>query len=180
MIRRSMRGVAAALALVVPMLVLVATTEVASAAPCAIESGYEGGISIGTNAVNGTVTPGQTITVSGTGFPPGCDVVILVNGSSVATVTTDAAGSFSTGVTLGSSISGTVTIGAQAGSFVRTLTLTVATGTTPTPTPAPATPLPRTGSDSTMRLTGMGLALVAAGGLALVTARRRTRVVVSV
>jgi LPXTG-motif cell wall-anchored protein len=178
-----MRGVAAALALVVPMLVLVATTEVASAAPCSIESGYEGGISIGTNAVNGTVTPGQTITVNGTGFPPGCDVVILVNGSSVATVTTDAAGSFSTGVTLGSSISGTVTIGAQAGSFVRTVTLTVATGATPTsapPTTVAPTPLPRTGSDSTMRLTGMGLALVAAGGLALVTARRRTRATVTV
>lgn len=179
MIRRSMRGVAAALALVLPMLVLVATTEVASAAPCTIQSGYEGGISIGTDAVNGTVTPGQTIKVSGTGFPAGCDVVILVNGSSVATVTTDAAGSFSTGVTLGSSISGSVTIGAQAGSFVRTLTLTVASTTATTPTTTAPTPLPRTGSDSTMRLTGMGLALVAAGGLALATARRRTRATVS-
>lgn len=162
----------------------------ASAQPlCEITPTYEGTAVIG--VVGGTtVTPGETITLVGSGFPPNCTLEIIVDGGVVGTVVTDGTGSFSTGVALGSNISGTVTVGVQAGDFVRTITLqvegaptttTVGPGTTTTTVavtpaqplrPATAGPLPITGGDSSVFLAA-GVALVVLGGLTVLAVRRR-------
>lgn len=122
----SVRRIGVALALVASALAMVLVTpSTASAAPCVVGPEYSGTATIGVTPA-GPVRPGEEITITGTGWPPGCDVVISVDGAVVGTVVTDANGAFSFGTTLGSSISGTVTIGATAGDFTRNITLEVA------------------------------------------------------
>ncbi|MCC5953470.1 MAG: LPXTG cell wall anchor domain-containing protein [Acidimicrobiia bacterium] len=182
-------GGALALLCVMLMALVGVFASPASAQPiCVITPTYEGTAVIG--VVGGTtVTPGETITLEGSGFPPNCTLEIIVDGGVVGTVVTDGTGSFSTGVTLGSTISGTVTVGVQAGDFVRTITLQVegapVTTTTAAPTtttaavtpaqplrPAATGPLPITGGDSSAFLAA-GVALVVLGGLTVLAVRRR-------
>lgn len=159
--------------LMLALAAVVVTPTGASAAPCVID-GYSAGATVSVQPP-GPYTPGQQIQIIGTGFPPGCEVTITVDGVIVGTATTDANGAFSFGVTLGSTI-GTVTIGVSAGSFTRDLSIqvgTAATTATTTPsTPTTAAPLPRTGSDS-RTLAGVAFGLVALGGGIVMTTKRR-------
>ena len=174
--RTTFRGVVAlAAGLILAAGLSVAAPSVAGAAPCSVDPTYEAGVVLG---VSGSVTPGQAITITGSGFPPGCEVTITIDGGIVGTVTTSASGTFSFGTTLGSSISGSISIGASAGSFTKTISVPVTSpgGGTPTPTPTGAGgsgSLPRTGSSSS-QLAGIALALLAAGGLLVVATRRRS------
>lgn len=158
--------VCAALALAIAM--VVALPSVASAAPCVIDPDYAGGPSITTNP-SGTVQPGQQIEIIGTGFPAGCEVDIVINGTVIGTVTTSADGSFSFPYTIPSDFLGTLTIVITAGDFSQTITLQVVAPTVTTTAPPP---LPVTGSDSDGMI-GIGLALVALGGLLVLGTRKR-------
>jgi len=124
--RTTFRGVVAlAAGLLLAAAMSVAMPSVASAEPCVVDPAYEAGVTLGVSG-GGTVTPGQTIEITGSGFPPGCEVTITIDGGIVGTVTTSASGTFSFGATLGANISGSVTIGATAGSFTKTITVPVA------------------------------------------------------
>ena len=170
MTQANVRRIGAVAALLLATLVaVVAMPGTAHAAPCDLSGDYAGSATI-TVTPAGPVSPGQQITVEGTGWPPNCEVDITVNGVVVGTVTTSPTGTFTFGYTLGSNISGTVVVGAVAGSFVRTVDLPVASTTTTT-TPASGD-LPRTGSDSNV-LVGAGIGLLAVGGLLLLATRKR-------
>ena len=165
------RRIGAVVALLLASLVaIVALPGTAHAAPCDLTGNYAGSATI-TVQPAGPVSPGQEITVIGEGFPPNCEVDITVNGVVVGTVTTSPTGTFTFGYTLGSNISGTVTIGAVAGGFVREVTLPVMTSGATTTVPA-AGPLPRTGSDTDW-MVGAGIGLLAVGGLLLLATRKR-------
>lgn len=140
---------------------------------------YEATATIG--ATPATVTAGQVITVSGSGFPPNYPLTIFLNGTEIRKLTTDATGSFSFPYT---------TTSAEAGRQLRftvdfcnvalSTTVTVSTassggsttgaggGTTGTG----STSLPATGSDSA-DLARVGILLVAGGALAIAATRRR-------
>lgn len=149
---------------------IVAIPSVASAAPCVIDEEYSGGTTVTTDP-SGTVAPGETIDIIGTGFPADCEVDIVIDGTVVGTVTTNADGSFSFPYTIPADFLGTLTIVISAGDFSQTITLQVAQPTTTT-----LQQLTPTGSDST-GIAGFGIALVAAGGLLVLLARKRRETV---
>jgi hypothetical protein len=165
---KSIRGAVAGLILVVGF--VVALPSVASAAPCVIDEEYSGGPTITTDP-SGTVEPGDTIDIIGTGFPPNCEVDIVIDGTVVGTVTTTSDGTFTFPFTIPTSFLGSLTIIITAGEFSQTITLQVAQPTTTT-----QQPLTPTGSDSA-GVAGFGVALVAAGGLLVLLARKRREAV---
>jgi len=125
-----------------------------------------------------TVTQGQSLTITGTGFAPNCSVTVEALGQTV-TVVTDAAGGFTavfstTGVAPGSYIATAV----QSNLSLSTNFNVVAAAVTPVTTVTPVTPistgtLPTTGSNNTTTIVSAGLGLLAVGGLLVLFARKR-------
>jgi LPXTG-motif cell wall-anchored protein len=118
-----------------------------------------------------TPSPGQTITVSGTGAKAGAHVSASIGGVTIGTGTAAADGSFSFNAVVPSDASGTVTVTVDCNadnpnSVVEAITITVGATTT--------APLPVTGSSSTLPLTKLAVVLLSAGALMLVVSRRRS------
>lgn len=115
-----------------------------------------------------TPVPGQTITISGTGFPASTTVTITINPT--FTATSDASGAWSTSFIVPTDLGlGTHTITATAGTVTATTTFTVVAGET---TEAAAT-LPTTGS-GTSDMLRWGVGLLACGGVLVGLGRRRS------
>ncbi len=114
-----------------------------------------------------TPTVDDSIVVNGTGCDPGPVTLTLTQGGQsvvVGQLTADADGSYSGSVAIPASFSaGTATLSDTCGNSL-TLTIGAIAGVA----------LPRTGSDSTGTLWRVAVALVAAGGLLVLTARKRT------
>jgi hypothetical protein len=125
------------------------------------------------------VIPGQQVIVSGTGFAPNSTVVISPASSPttvLATVTTDASGSFSVPVTIPAGTSpGSLTLratGVAPDGVARTVTQTVNVAAPGTP------PLVRTGGSRTSTFINWASVLIAVGFVVIVGVRRtylRTR-----
>ena len=115
-----------------------------------------------------TPTPGQTITVSGTGAAKSGAVTASLDSAVIGSGTADTAGEFSFSATIPTTASGAeeLTVNCGGGS-VDVLTFTVAAAVTGSGN------LPATGSSSTLPLVGAALAAVAIGGGVLALARRR-------
>ena len=140
---------------------------------CQASPTYNPSAAIGANPI--TVTQGQSVTITGTGFAPNCSVTVTALGQSV-TVTTDAAGGFTavfstTGVAPGSYIATAV----QSNLSLSTNFNVVAAAVTPVTTATPVTTgsLPVTGSNSTTTYVSAGLGLLAVGGMLVLFARKR-------
>lgn len=119
------------------------------------------------------VTPGQTITVSGTGCAANSTVKTSFDGVMLNSTTAGSDGSFSESVTIPANASvGTHTITSTCGSLVLSSTLTVRAASTSTGGTSTGGTLPRTGTNS-RPLVNMGLGLLAVGGLFLVVARKK-------
>lgn len=136
---------------------------------------------VGTSQVN--VTPGQTITVSVSGFAPSSQVNLAIDGQAIGSLTTDASGSGSGSFTVPSNLSpGTHTLSASGtagagGTCDPSTTLTVA-GAAAGP-PGAAAPgagaggaLAFTGSD-TLRFFWIGFAALTVGAALVIAVRRR-------
>ena len=104
------------------------------------------------------------VRVTGTGCPPGSDVLVEVQGGASAEGVADETGAFDIDVVIGTA-PGTYTITVTCGDVVQVFTVTI---------PA-AAPLPDTGAGTSIPMTRLGAVLVAAGGLAVYLARRRAR-----
>jgi LPXTG-motif cell wall-anchored protein len=125
-----------------------------------------GGTSVG--GTDNTPDAGQTITVSGTGCKAGETVNFFFDGEPAGSTTADENGNFSGPVTVPPDASpGPHTITAQCGAVVMAFEIEV------NPAAVAAAPIPRTGSSSTIPLTSIALALLGAGGLFVLFARRR-------
>jgi LPXTG-motif cell wall-anchored protein len=113
------------------------------------------------------VSPGQQITVSGTGAEPNGAVSASIGSTQIGSGTASATGTYSFSATIPSTASGTVTVSVSCGDGggVDALTITVASTS--------ENGLARTGSSDAMPFTTMGIGLVTAGALVLVVARRR-------
>ncbi len=127
---------------------------------------YEGSTTF--TADRTTASPGETVTVIGTGWGAGEQVEISVNDSPSQTVTADASGRFEFPYTVPADLEGTVTIIAECGAIGQALTISAAEGGAVQV--AGNQQLPRTGSDS-LPLAGIAALLVAGGVLAVVGAR---------
>lgn len=163
-VRKPFRSFAAGLVLIVST--LVTFSDVASAAACVIDPEYSSGPVITTDP-SGTVSPGEQIEIIGTGFPPNCEIQIIIDNTVVGTVTTTPEGTFSFPYTVPTNFVGSLTIVITAGEYSQTITLQVATPTTTT-----QPPLEPTGSDSAT-LASVGLVLIAGGGLLVLFTRKR-------
>jgi LPXTG-motif cell wall-anchored protein len=113
------------------------------------------------------VSPGDKITISGTGAEPNGAVSASVGGTSIGSGTASATGTFSFSATVPSTASGTISVSVNCGdgAGVDALTVTVASTS--------AEGLPRTGSSDAKPATMLGIGLVTAGALALGISRRR-------
>jgi hypothetical protein len=131
---------------------------------------YEGATTF--TADRTTAMPGETITVLGTGWGPGEQVDIQVDGSPSQVVTADSSGEFEFPYTVPADLEGTVTITAVCGPIGQALTISAGQGAAGAAQVQVAgnQQLPRTGGDSFPLLRVGGL-LVAAGALAVVAAR---------
>lgn len=126
------------------------------------------------------VTPGQVITVSGTGCPANSKVSTRFDTTPVGSTVADSMGSYTERVTIPTNATvGTHTIVSTCGSVVLSSTITVRAastggtgGTTTGTTGTTGGTLPRTGANS-RPLVNMGLGLLAVGGLFLVVARKK-------
>lgn len=122
-----------------------------------------------------TLIPGQTVAVSGGGFAAGSTVTLSLNpgGTALGSDTVDADCTFSTTVTIPTSVLGTsFTIqasGTDPSGNARVLSAAVTVGAAD----AAAGGLPTTGSNSTQPLTVAGIGLVLIGAAAVVVVRRR-------
>ena len=125
-----------------------------------------------------SVSCGQAVVISGKDFLPDTEVTLTVGGEVIGTAMTDSQGSFSFTWTVPCTLSGSVTVTAtdQQNTLSVALTVGAAGGPSPTTAPRPASSgtLPRTGSDSDV-LVRAGLLLVAAGGLLVLSTRKRSR-----
>lgn len=133
-----------------------------------------------------TASPGDTITVSGTGCPSGSDVVTSFDDTQVGSTTANESGAFSVDIALPAEASpGTHTITSRCGSVVLSSTITIlgddgddggagpGTGVTGTSNGGVSNgALPRTGFQ-TERLLQAGVVLTAAGGAILALSRSR-------
>ena len=125
-----------------------------------------------------TVSPGGTVTVSGTSFVPASQLTIGLSpgGEQLGTTTVGANGSFSTTVTIPSSLapgSYSITVngtGCNGKAIALSSAITVTAGVTTTTTPG----LPFTGSNVALPV-GLGLALLGIGLFAVIYSRRRPR-----
>lgn len=141
---------------------------------------YEATASIG--ATPATVTAGQVVTVSGSGFPPNYPLTIFLNGTEIRQITTDANGAFSFPYTTTSADAGrqlrfTVDFCNAALSTTVTVSSTgsgssTGAGSGSTGAGSGSSSLPATGSDSA-DLARIGVLLVAGGALAIAATRRR-------
>ena len=126
-----------------------------------------------------TVTLGQSVQVSGSGYDPGAPVDIFMDGVFVKTVTTDGTGSFSTSVTpqrAGEVDVAAVGPSAGEGDAPRTLSATVSVVAAAAAPPGGGGVLPFTGAGDVAALVALALLLLVAGGqLVAVGARRSTR-----
>jgi hypothetical protein len=118
-----------------------------------------------------TVSPGQTITVSGTGAVADATVVASIGDAVVGSGQSDSTGNFSFSATIPAGLSGTQTLSVNCGEAAGVDAITLTVGATTTTT----APLPVTGSSHTIPLTKLAVGLVAVGGIAVVVARRRSR-----
>ena len=141
---------------------------------CAIDiTDYEGSATISTDNISPEA--GETITFTGTGFPPNTVVPLAVNGESIGSPTTDETGAFSFTYTVPTDLApgAQLEFSATCGAFVLTQTITIsAPGVTPPTTPTQQ-PLPVTGGDFDWAIRA-GLALIAVGGLVVLAVRRRS------
>jgi len=114
-----------------------------------------------------TVAPGQTITVTGSGADPGDTVTAAIN-STIGSGDADANGNFSFPATVPADLSpGTYTLTVRCGDGATDIIIEVGL------IPVSTGPVPRTGSNSPLPFAKLGIALIAAGGLALAVSRRR-------
>lgn len=160
---------------------LVAVLALAVPAVPAGAQEYPGGGSITVVPVN--PSPGQTITVTATGFEPGSPVTFTLFSAPIdlGTVNADASGVASASYALPSNFPlGAHTVQA-AGTAPDGSPLTLSTtinvvpaGSTGT-SPGRSGSLPRTGSDSTNLLRGAALLIAAGGAVVLVTRKRSAR-----
>jgi LPXTG-motif cell wall-anchored protein len=113
------------------------------------------------------VTPGQQITVSGTGAEPNGAVSASVGGTTIGSGKATATGSYSFSATIPANAAGTVSVSVSCGDGggVDALTVTVASTS--------SEGLARTGSSDTMPAATLGIGLVTAGAVALGISRRR-------
>jgi LPXTG-motif cell wall-anchored protein len=115
-----------------------------------------------------TPTPGQTITVTGSGCPANSPVNFFFDDQAAGSTTADGNGDFSGQATVPSNASsGTHTVTAQCGAVVMGFQVEVS------PAGTAAAAIPRTGSSTTIPLASIALALLAVGGLFVLFARRR-------
>ena len=115
-----------------------------------------------------TPTPGQVVTISGTGAALSGAVTASLDGAEIGAGTADTAGEFSFSATIPTTATGSETLSVDCGggsvdSAVLTVTATVGGSDT----------LPATGSSSPLPLAGAAVAALAIGGGAIVIARRR-------
>lgn len=125
------------------------------------------------------VAAGESVGVSGAGYAAGAQVRVSAAGVTLATITADASGSFSTDVVIPASVDpGTYQVtaaGAAAGGGTQVLSATL-TVTEPAASRSRASlgdALPRTGSNDILPTTAAGFGLVAVGTAAVIAARRR-------
>jgi LPXTG-motif cell wall-anchored protein len=141
---------------------------------CDLPAAYQGSATFSASVTS--ATPGSTIVFTGSGWPANSTIAISVNGASVGTATTNGSGQFSFSYTVPSSATGTLTVTAGCGAFVLSQSVSVGSGGTVTPISTGTTgQLPVTGSQS-IGTAQVALALLAAGGLLVLLARRRTTV----
>jgi len=143
---------------------------------CSASPTYNPSATLGASPI--TVTQGQSVTITGTGFAPNCSVTVTALGQTVTT-TTDAAGGFTAvfstaGIAPGSYIATAV----QSDLSLSTNFNVVAAAVQPVVTAAPVSTgtLPTTGSNSTAPMVSAGLGLLAVGGLLVLFARKRNGV----
>lgn len=122
----------------------------------------------GSLSVDGTPAPGNTVTVSGSGFAPGSEAEVTVASDiqSLGTFTADGSGAVTAEVTIPSLDEGSHTLtmeGSLAGGGTLILTATFSVGET----------LPTTGSNLPIRLAVLGAGLVALGALLVPRRMRR-------
>ena len=145
----------------------------ALAVPASAQGTGSGNATVGGSDV--TLDPGQTITVSGSGCGPNVSVDFFIDGAPAGGTTADQNGNFSGPMTAPNDLTpGTHHVTAVCGAEVLSFEITRNLDSSATGTGA-APPLARTGSSSTVPLTSVALALLAAGGLILLFARSRRR-----
>jgi len=115
-----------------------------------------------------SVSPGDTVTISGSGAKANGTVTASVNGTSIGSGTASATGSYSFSATVPAGVSGTVTVSVACGdpTLVASLTLTVAS-TSPTG-------IVRTGSSDAIPATAIAIGLITVGAALLGVSRRRS------
>jgi LPXTG-motif cell wall-anchored protein len=140
---------------------------------CAVDIGdYEGTAVITIDPL--TITPGGTVTLTGSGFPPNVIVPLLFNGEQFAAPVTDETGAFSVLFTVPEDIGpGVVSFEAVCGAFTLSASLTVVEGQIPPG--GGGGQLPGTGSDSTFELFQLAAALLLTGALLVFLARRQSK-----
>lgn len=142
---------------------------IAAAPAVQAQEGYAGGSTL--TVSNPSPACGSSVTLTGTGFKPNAAVTLTQEGGgTIGTVTTDTNGSFSFVWTIPEPCTaGTIVIQASDGTTVLSVSITIG-GTTVQTTGT--TTLPRTGADNG-NLLRAGILLVAAGGLLVLTTRKR-------
>ncbi len=116
--------------------------------------------------------PGDTVTVSGTGWPADAEVTVFVDGEPVGDTTADGEGAWTFEYEVPADAAGAQAItadGCAEGGEVLGTTLTVQE--------AEPAALPRTGSNTTEPLVRTGAVLVAAGAVLVYAVRRRSQAV---
>jgi titin len=122
---------------------------------------------------SGTIAPGKTVTVSGTGYAPGSSVSVVIYSTPqvLTTIVADAAGNFTVEVTVPAGLAAgshtLVASGVDANGVLRYVTLPV------TVTAAGTAQLAYTGADVVLPAIGGLVAVVVGGGL-IVASRRRS------
>lgn len=116
----------------------------------------------------------RTIAVTGSGFPAGAAVTVVLEtrGIALGTSVSDRNGRFSLTAGVPGDLTGALTVRATSDLVEAVTTLDVDCSTPSQAAAAPDGGLPRTGSD-TLPLARIGIALVAAGGFAVALTRRR-------
>jgi hypothetical protein len=140
-------------------------------APAGAQAGYQGCVATFSDT---TPSPGQTITISGTGATPNHTVTASIGGVVIGSGTADAGGAFSFSATIPADVTGTVTLSVDCNaenpnSVVEGITITVGAAGG-----GGGAPLPVTGSSSTLPLAKLAVVLLSAGALMLVVSRRRS------
>lgn len=172
--------VAAAMLALVAVFLPATGASAQEAQSCAIDiEDYEGSAVLSVDPLQ--VFPGETVTISGTGWPPGAIVPLAFNGDEFAAPVADESGGFSITFAVPADIApGIVEFTALCGAFTLTTQLTVLdpSGTTTTVLTTPTTQgsgsLTPTGGNST-QLFQVAAALLAVGALLVFLARRQAQ-----